>query len=129
MVMVSKQRGLTFLGFLMVMVVVAGIAIIAMNLVPVYSESFSVKRAMEDLAAEPGVENKDLVQLQKMLQKRFDIDYVESVIAKEAKLVRDKGKNQLVLNYEVRKPLVYNLDFVAKFDNTVDLGGGGAPAK
>ena len=126
--MVSKQRGITLLGFILVMIVVAGMAVIAMNLVPVYSESFSVKRAMEDLATEPGAAQKTLPELQKMLQKRFDIDYVESVLAKEAKLERKDGVTQLLLNYEVRKPLVYNLDFVAKFDNTVVMGGG-PPAK
>ena len=120
---VRKQRGLTFIGFLLVMIVVAGIAIIAMNLVPVYSESFSVKSSMADLAGEPGADKMELPELQKKLQKRFDIDYVESVLAKDAKLVRENGKSQLVLNYEVRKPLVYNLDFVAKFDNSVDLTG------
>src|SRR5690242_11186094 len=119
--MVSKQRGLTFIGFLLAMVVVAIFAIIAMNLVPVYSEAMSVKSAMKDLAGEPGADKQELLDLQKALQKRFDIDYVDSVAAKQAKLVRDNGKNQLVLDYEVRKPLVYNLDFVAKFDNAVDL--------
>jgi hypothetical protein len=122
--MVSKQRGITLIGFILVMIVVAMFAIIAMNLVPVYSESFSVKKAMAGLADEPGIDKMDVVQVQKMLQKRFDIDYVESVKAKEAKLERTSSGLQLILNYEVRKPLVYNLDFVAKFDNAVTLSGG-----
>lgn len=124
--MVSKQRGITLIGFILVMVVVAGIAIVAMNLVPVYSENFSVKKAMASVADEPGADRKDIIELQKKLQKHFDIDYVESVQAKEAKIVREDGSTLLVLNYEVRKPLVYNLDFVAKFDNSVALGGGGS---
>ena len=121
--MASKhnQRGLTLMSFVMIMIVAAGIAIIAMNLVPVYSEANSVKTAMEHLAEEPGASNMDQGALQKALQKRFDIDYIEDVKAKEGVLVRDKTGSTFVLNYEVRKPLVYNIDFVAKFENSVVL--------
>ena len=31
------------------------------------------------------------------------------------------GGKQLNMNYEVRTPFVYNLDFVGKFDYSVDL--------
>ena len=31
------------------------------------------------------------------------------------------------MNYEYRKPLFYNLDYVAKFDYTVKLNGQNAP--
>ena len=121
----SKQRGITLIGFILVMVIVAMFAVIAMNLVPVYQEAFAVKRAMTGLAETPGADKMEIVEAQKALQKRFDIDYVESVQAKEAKLERKDGGLQLVLNYEVRKPLVYNLDFVAKFDNQVTMGSPG----
>jgi cell division protein FtsL len=125
----SKQRGITLIGFVLVMFVVAVFAVIAMNLVPVYSEAFSVKKAMETLAAQPGADKMEIIEAQKALQKRFDIDYVQSVLANQAKLERKDGGLQLILNYEVRKPLVYNLDFVAKFDNTVTMGSAGTPAK
>ena len=123
----SKQRGITLIGFVLVMIIVAMVAMIAMNLVPVYQEAFAVKTAMNGLASQPGADKMEIVEAQKALQKRFDIDYVESVLAKEAKLERKDGGLQLILNYEVRKPLVYNLDFVAKFDNQVTMGS--APAK
>ena len=122
--MVSKQRGITLLGFVMVLIVLAIFAVVAMNLFPVYREAFSVENAMKNVAKQPGAENMSLGQLQQSLQKRFDIDYVENVNAKQLTLVRDKGGNQINMNYEVRKPLVYNIDFVAMFDYTVDLGGG-----
>jgi Tfp pilus assembly major pilin PilA len=122
--MVSRQRGITLLGFIMVLLIAAVVAMIAMNLVPVYSEANSVKSALKKLAEEPASRNMELPELQRALQKRFDIDYVNSVKAEELELVRDKTKGtQLVFNYEVRKPLVYNLDFVAKFDNSIPVGG------
>ena len=119
-----RQSGLTLMSFIMIMMLAAVIAMIAMNLVPVYSEANSVKSALKKLADEPNVANADIVELQKKLQKRFDIDYVNSVKAKELTMTSDKvNGRQLVFNYEVRKPLVYNIDFVAKFDNAVPIAG------
>ena len=49
--------------------------------------------------------------------------YVSSVDAKQAKLIRDKTLgNVLSLDYEVRKPFLYNVDFVVKFSHSVPVG-------
>jgi hypothetical protein len=39
------------------------------------------------------------------------------------KIVRDGEQKQINIAYEVRKPLIYNLDFVAKFDVTEPMTG------
>ena len=126
--MASKQRGITLLGFILVLIVLAIFAVIAMNLFPVYNEAFSVKTSMESVARQPGASNQNITQLQRSLQKFLDINSVSNVDAKQAQLVRDKGGNQLSMVYEVRKPLVYNLDFVAKFDFAVPLSTSSASA-
>jgi hypothetical protein len=125
----SKQRGITLMGFIMVLMVFAIFAVIAMNLFPVYREGFSVKNAMESVAKQPNAADMSITELQRSLQKHFDIDYVENVSAKEATLIRDEGAPKLGLTYEVRKHLVYNLDFVAMFDYEVDLTTGVASSK
>jgi type II secretory pathway component PulJ len=127
--MVSKQRGITLMSFVMVLIVLAIFAVIAMNLFPVYREAFSVHSAMKNVATQPGVQNMSQAQLQKMLQKRFDIDYVDNVTGKQAELIRDRAGNKLKMTYEVRKPLVYNLDFVAMYDYEVDLVGGASTSE
>jgi Tfp pilus assembly protein PilE len=122
--MASKQRGITLMSFILVLIVIGLLAVVAMNLFPVYSEGFSVQSAMKSVAQEPNAANMSLPEAQKKLQKHFDIDYVDSVKGKDAKIERDKGVNNLVMTYEVRKHLFYNLDFVAMFDYRVDMGGG-----
>ena len=119
--MASKQRGITLMSFVLVLIVIAIFAVLAMNLFPVYSEAFSVHNAMKSVAKEPGAAGMELPALQKSLQRHFDIDYIDSVQANNAKVIRDKGGNILNMTYEVRKHLVYNLDFVAMFDYNVPL--------
>ena len=115
-----KQQGLTLLGFLMVLAVVGVFAFVGLKLFPVYSEYYSVVSDMKGVQSEPGVATMSPVEVRDKLFRRFYISYVTSVTPKEVKISRQNGYN-VTVKYEVRRPLVYNLDFVAKFEKTVDL--------
>ena len=116
----SKQRGLTLIGFVMILIVAGFFAFIIMRLFPVYTEYYSVVRDMEGLASEAGVATMTPDQVRERLFRRFYISYVQSVKKENVKVVRQNGYN-LTVKYEVRKPLAYNLDFVAMFEKTIDL--------
>ncbi|MFA5589781.1 MAG: DUF4845 domain-containing protein [Lysobacteraceae bacterium] len=119
---VKKQSGLTLMSFLIVLVVVGFFIFIGMKLFPVYNEYWSVVTDMKGLAAEPGVKQLSPEQVRDRLFRRFDISYVDSVKPQNVKITRQNGY-QLNVAYEVRRNLMYNLDFVAVFDKTVELGG------
>lgn len=122
----SKQGGMTLLGFAMVLLVVGFFAFLGMKLFPVYSEYYSVVSDMKGIQSEPAVATMAPEIVKDKLFRRFYISYVTSVKNEHVKVTRNNGYN-LRVAYEVRRPLVYNLDFVAKFDHTVDLtrqGGG-----
>ena len=126
--MYRKQRGITLMGFIMVAAVAGFFAMMGFKLFPAYSEYYGVMQGMKAVAAMPGSGNMELGDLQKAIQKQFDIGYVDTVEAKSVTLVRDKATgNEMNINYEYRKPLFYNLDYVAKFDYTVKLNGQTAP--
>jgi hypothetical protein len=117
----SRQRGITLLSFLVVLVVLGFFAFTAMRLFPVYSEYYSVKQAMEAVANEPGVNTWDVRRVRDALDRRFNISYVESVKPEHIRLVRSPGGNTLTIAYEVRRTYAYNLDFVAVFEHSVEL--------
>ncbi len=116
----AKQGGLTLIGFVVVLGVVGFFAFLGMKLFPVYTEYYSVVQAMKAVQAEPGVANMSPQKIRESLDRRFNISYVDSVKPENIKVTRQNGYN-LNIKYEVRRPLVYNLDFVAAFDKTVDL--------
>jgi len=118
----SNQRGLTLIGFLIVLSVAGFFAFLIMRLFPVYSEYYSVVTAMKSLANEPDIGKKSPAEISTLLSRRFNISYVDSVKREHIKLTREGNGYVLNIAYEVRRPLLYNLDFVAVFDNTVMLG-------
>jgi Flp pilus assembly protein TadG len=117
----THQRGITLLSFLIVLIVLGFFAFTAMRLFPVYSEYYSVRQAMDAVANEPGVNTWDLRRVRDMLDRRFNISYVDSVKPEHIKLTRTSAGNTLTIEYEVRRNFAYNLDFVASFSHSVEL--------
>lgn len=116
----NRQRGLTLIGFVVVLALLGFFAYVGMKLFPVYTEYYSVVQAMNGVQSEPGVSEMSPARIEDLLFRRFYISYVESVKPENVRVQRKEGLT-LNVKYEVRRPLIYNLDFVASFDKTVDL--------
>ena len=117
----KAQGGITMLGFLMVLMIIGCFAFIVMRLFPVYSEYYSVVTAMKGVQAEPGVSSWTVEKIKDSLDRKMYISYVTSVKPQNVRVIRQGGGNQLNVKYEVRGPLLYNLEYIASFDKTVDL--------
>lgn len=123
--MERKQKGITLMSFIIVLAVVGFFALITMKLFPMYSEFNNLKSAVNELAKQPNSASMTLAQVQADLGRRFNIAYVESVdLKKDVKIVRGAGRtSQIQVAYEVRTPMVANLDVVGVFSHTADLNG------
>lgn len=121
MALQRKQRGITLIGFIVILGVVGFFAYIILKLFPVYSEYYGVMQAMKAVQAEPGIAGKTPDMIRASLDRKLYISYVTSVKPNNVRITRTGGGYLLNVKYEVRGNLVYNLDFVAVFDKTVDL--------
>ncbi len=119
---VTAQRGITLMGFLVVLVVVSFFFIIGAKLFPAYSEFNSVKTIMNEMALEPNAANFTITQAWGSMERRFNISYVETPTRACLTLDRKAGAN-LTCTYEYRTGFIYNIDFVVKFSHTVKMGG------
>ncbi len=123
----KHQNGITLLSFLFVLIVVGFSAFVAMKLFPMYQEYYSVKSSMKGLESEPGVADMDPARIQELFFRRLYINYSENVKPAHVKFERTDGGWLMRVHYEVRRPLVGNLDVVGKFDNTQALTRHGLP--
>jgi hypothetical protein len=120
--MKRNQQGITFLSFVIVLAVVGFFLYIGMRLFPVYTQFYSANNDIKALVQSPGANKRDIQDIRKELERRFDISYIDTIdLNKDIKLISGSGAKKLQLKYEVRRPLLYNLDFVAMFDKTYDL--------
>jgi flagellin-like protein len=117
----KRQRGVSPIGGLLILVVVCFVALLVIRIVPIYISYFTVKSTLEGLAHDPTSRQMSVSELHSSLQKRFDIGYVSVVDARQVK-ISQQGRERIVsLTYEDRRPLIGNLDIVANFDINVVL--------
>ena len=122
----KAQRGITLIGFIMLLAVVGVFLFVGFKLFPVYAEYYSAVTDMKASCKEPDAPTANLQQMRAKLERRFNISYVDSIsTAKDVKIITEGETRMLNIKYEVRKPLIYNLDFVAKFDVTEPMIGSG----
>ncbi|MGA9422299.1 MAG: DUF4845 domain-containing protein [Rhodanobacteraceae bacterium] len=124
----NRFRGITLIGFLILLIVAGFFAYLAMRLVPVYVEYFGVVKALEQVKSEPGSAQKSLYDLRRDLNLKFDTQYVDEadVTPEDITLERESGGATLRIHYERRVPFIYNVDLLATFDKAVLLTNGGS---
>jgi hypothetical protein len=120
-------RGLTLIGFLVVLCVAGFFAYLAMRLMPMYIEYFGVVKAMEMIKSEPGSAQKSIEEIRRDLSLKFDTQYVDeaSVPPQAISLRREAGGATLRIAYEKRVNFMYNIDLVGVFDKSVILRNAG----
>lgn len=119
------SRGITLIGFVIVLCVLGLFAYAAMRLVPVYVEYNGVSKAMDMVAKEPGASNKTLDQIRQDLGLKFSIQYVDekSVPPSAIRVVRQGGGVTLNIAYQRRLPFIANVDLLVSFDRSVAMTG------
>ncbi len=120
------QSGMTLISFLITAAVVGFFIFIIMKLFPMYKEYFEVKSALKGLANEAGIAHEQPAQIKEKFFKRLYISYSENVKNEHVKIENKSGGQVILVNYEVRVPLLYNLDVVGKFSAEQSLSGGAA---
>lgn len=129
--MKQSQRGITFIGFIIMLCVAGFFAYVAMKLVPVYSEYMGVVKSMNQLQTEPGIAGKDISEIRQLLGVKFDIQYVDDAMIppQNIQLKKQGGAASLRIFYDKRVDFIYNVDLLVSFDKTVNLSGSGVPVE
>ena len=118
-----KQRGMTLISWVFVLLIIAFFAALAMRLVPMYQEYYGVLQIMDGMETE--LKNNKLTKKQVMtlFEKRFNTGYIFSV--KKGDIEIHRGKNnvhvtKVIIDYEKRVPFIAQLDLVGHFKTEID---------
>ena len=123
-----KQRGMTMIGFLITLSVVMLFVYCGMKIIPMYTEYYSVKKALASLAAEPEITNTSKEKIRELFFKRLYMSYANNVKPEAFKIESIDTGYRLVVDYERREQLISNLDVVGKYHAEQELVRGGSKA-
>lgn len=120
MQLINKQKGLTGVSIMAILVVIAFIAIIFLKIMPVYFDAFKVGDVVSGMKEERGLGDKTNSEITRMILKRLDVNMVTDVTKDH--IFIEKSKNDILIDveYEVRKEMFGNLDVVISFKKSVE---------
>jgi hypothetical protein len=119
--MKRTQRGVTMIGWIVLLIPVALVGYTGIRLVPIYLNYTKISRALTQLAQES--RGSDSAQnLRFSLEKRLDIEQVEFPTSKDFVIRRDGQAWVCEIEYEDGAPLLSNVSVTAKFKKSVRIG-------
>lgn len=116
----KPQRGMTLIGMLLIVIVIGFMAVIAMKVIPMYMQFFTVKSTVESLRSE-NIGQMGTEDIYKALQKRFDTGYVEGINPRDFKIRNERTGKVMDMVYKDERELFYGLYVVLKHNETIPL--------
>jgi hypothetical protein len=117
----SRQRGFSFGGMMIGLVLVIFFANLAIVMIPAYTSFWQVRSIMDGLAERPDVVSEGARGILRSIGSQLQVNGIRDLEAADFSLEPVAGGNQLALAYEVRKHLFFNVDVVMAFQHEVLL--------
>lgn len=126
----QKQQGMTLIGMLLTVAVVVMAGIVVMRIVPVYLQHYSIVQSIKALNSTSkstltGDPMSDATALRASITKRLDINSLQDLKPNELTITPVEGEKYLFkLDYQVIRPLVYNISLMFDFKDTIEVKPG-----
>lgn len=118
------QRGVTFIGWVILMMPIAIVFYAGVRLAPVYLNYMKVKHSLDSVANEVPNEGQTADGVRNAVVKHFIVEEVDYPSAKDLKVVRENSVWTIEANYDDQAPLFADMAILVTFDKKVKLKGG-----
>ncbi len=119
----KRQSGMTLIGLIFVLGLIAFFALLTLKILPIYLEHFKVISSLESLKKTSDLAQQSPHEIRSRLIKRLDINMVESVRPEHIRVIKQGGIARVEVAYAVEKPIVGNLSVVVYFNDKIEAGG------
>jgi Domain of unknown function (DUF4845) len=108
----KRQNGMTAIGWLIVLALIGFFVLLTLRMLPSYLEYYKVVSSLDSLEKET---LSTPAEIRKLLERRFDISYVETIQTKDV-IIKPTGPNfRVIADYESRKHIFANVDVIMSF--------------
>ena len=111
-----QQAGMTTLGLIILVIFVGLFAFAGLRLTPVYLNYMKVVGVVDGVQQEFDGANATRSAIRTSISRRFDIDSVGIITAKDVKVTSVDGGFEVAATYSHKSPFIANVSFVVDFD-------------
>ncbi len=119
------QRGITTLGWLILLIPVAIVFYAGVRLSTVYLNYLKVVHTLEQVSKEIPNESATADGIRIAIDKHYNVESLDYPDSKDLKITRVNSVWQIEANYDDQAPLFANMFILVTFDKVVKLKGGG----
>jgi hypothetical protein len=121
-----RQRGVTLLGWLILLVPIAVVVYAGIRLAPVYLHYMKVARSLEQTASSLSGDGTAVTAqaIRSSLERRFEVDSIDFPDVKDITIERNGSSWVIEAKYEDVAPLFANVSLLIDFDKVAHIGGG-----
>ncbi|MFW5431548.1 MAG: DUF4845 domain-containing protein [Methylophilaceae bacterium] len=114
--MIKNQKGMTFLGFIIVAAIAISILLAGVKVVPAYIEFSGVKKIIKNIGENPNFESMSKQEIITSFDKNASTTYVTVINGRDLDFTKAaSGKKVVTAEYEVITPLATNLSALMDF--------------
>lgn len=112
-----SQKGMSILGWLMVLALIAFFASAAFKVLPHYFDYMSMEKIITSVETDKAMEIRSVGEFYGHVSKGMEVNSIRDLNLREAlKVKQENNEFRAHLKYEKREPLIQNIDLVVRFD-------------
>jgi len=117
----NRQSGMTTLGLIILVGFIAIFAFAGLRLTPIYLNYMKVAGVVSGVHSEFDGANATRAMIRNSVARRFDIDSVGIITAKDVKVTKVDGGHEVAATYSHKAPFIANISFIVDFDKRVTV--------
>ena len=114
-----RQKGMTAIGWLIVLGLIGFFTLLTLKMTPSYLEHYKIVSILGSLEKEPALQSPE--DIRRLLNRRFNISYVETINAKDVKITSAGEYFRVTAKYDSRVHLFGNVSVVMDFYKQVQV--------
>jgi len=114
-----RQKGMTAIGWLIVLGLIGFFTLLTLKMAPSYMEYYKIVSTLDSLEQESGIVGPE--DIRRLLDRRFNISYVETIKARDVKITSASSGFNVTAKYESRVHLFANVDVIMSFYKQVKV--------
>lgn len=112
-----RQRGITMMSLVALLVLIGFVTIMGVRLVPIYLEYWRIAKVAESVQQDRQLAEASIREIRQALSSRLTLNNVRDRNVNEIYQIQQRdGSLAITVSYEERRHLIFNLDVVASFE-------------
>ncbi|NNF16031.1 MAG: DUF4845 domain-containing protein [Gammaproteobacteria bacterium] len=117
-----NQKGMTMIGWVVVIAIILLLALGGLRLLPVYLEYFKIDSVLRDLSLRDNSETRVTPKsINEYLQKRFDVEGINVIQPSEISIKREDSVFLVKADYDHVVAFIGNVNFLVEFEKEVKV--------